>query len=457
MRSDSLRLRLLRRLLWPLILMLAIGESTAYLLAQRIAIDSYDMDLLDDALDLSKQVQERGGHLFLELPTVAKQMLENNNGDLVSYAVADASQALVAGDVSLIGLLGVSVPENYSFSDTQIDKSVRRTIILRSKVNEKPIFVIVSETVKNRTHLMARLFISMLVLGGILILMAVVIILAGVSNGLRPLQALHDEIVSRSATDLSPIDAMGSASELKVIIRGINELLEKLAVAFSDHRRFIANAAHQLRTPLAALAAQIEVGLVSPPTNVEATLQQLLMTTRRTAHLANQFLSLARLEHTEQSVSEREDIDFNDLIRDVTSDFLPLAAKKDVDMGFDLVPFRTIGSRLLLRELLSNILDNAIRYVPQSGLVQVTLSRDGDAAQLSIADNGPGVALTDLDKLGVPFYRLTSKEPDSSGLGLAIAFEIARLHNAVLWFSTGIGGLGLSVNIRFRPLAEVPG
>ena len=449
MRTDSLRFRLLRRLLWPLILMLALGEGMAYLLAQRVAIDSYDMDLLDDALDLAKQVEERNGHLLLELPKAAAQMLQNNNGDQVNYVVTDESKRIIAGDQTLVPLLDGVAPENYAFNDNRFNGRVFRTIVLREKVNGKTIFVIVSETTGNRRHLMARLLVSMLVLGGIVILVAVVIILTGVSKGLKPLQSLHDDIVSRSVNDLRPIEEVGAASELKVIIHGINELLKKLAASFSDHRRFIANASHQLRTPLAALSGQIEVAQASPPKDIGATLQQLLDTTRRTAHLANQFLSLARLEHTEQSISEREAVDLNDLIRDVTSDFLPIAAKKNVEMSFEIVPFTMSGSRLLLREMLSNILDNAIRYVPQNGSVQVRIRREAGTTILSIADNGPGVATSDIEKLGVPFYRLTSKEPDSSGLGLAIVFEIARLHDASVSFSKGIDGEGLSVNICF--------
>jgi two-component system sensor histidine kinase TctE len=134
---------------------------------------------------------------------------------------------------------------------------------------------------------------------------------------------------------------------------------------------------------------------------------------------------------------------------------LPIAAKKGVELSFDLVPARIMGSRLLLNELLSNILDNAIRYVPVNGCVHVSSCQRGGGLQLTVADNGPGVATTDFEKLGVPFYRLTSKEPDGSGLGLAIAIEIARLHDAEVFFSAGIGGVGFGVNIFFAKILRV--
>ncbi|MDE2260410.1 MAG: HAMP domain-containing histidine kinase, partial [Betaproteobacteria bacterium] len=216
---------------------------------------------------------------------------------------------------------------------------------------------------------------------------------------------------------------------------------------------FIADAAHQLRTPLASLSSQIEVALETPPENDKKLLRELLATTQRTTHLANQLLSLARLEHTEQSMIEVTAVDLQHLFQEVSADFVTLAARKGVDLGFELCPGRVWASPLMLRELLANLLDNAIRYTPAGGKVTVSLQPVEHKVLLSVEDNGPGVPETELKKLGIPFHRLPSDQPEGCGLGLAIVREIGRLHAAEVTFHPGSKGLGLKVVVCFEKLA----
>ena len=260
---------------------------------------------------------------------------------------------------------------------------------------------------------------------------------------------LRDKIASRSSANLQPIEEHSTPAELAPIIHGTNELLANLATAFAGHRRFIADAAHQLRTPLASLSSQIEVALNNPGKDTRELLYQLLATTRRTTHLANQLLSLARLEHTEQSVYEVEAIELKEVFLDATADIVILAARKNVELDFNLQPCQIEGSRLMLRELLVNLLDNAVRYTPPGGKVAAALQADRHNIALTVEDNGPGVPLEDLSKLGTPFHRLASPQSEGCGLGLAIVREIARLHKAEVHFSQGTEGHGLRVSIKF--------
>jgi two-component system sensor histidine kinase TctE len=284
----------------------------------------------------------------------------------------------------------------------------------------------------------------------LLALVSIAAILLGVQRGLTPVQLLRDEIVSRSPSDLRPISESPAPTELAPIIHGINELLANLSTAFASHRRFIADAAHQLRTPLASLSSQIEVGLETPPEDIKVLLRQLLTTTHRTTHLANQLLSLARLEHTEQSMFEVATVDLRQIILDASADIVTLSARKEVELDFDLLPCRIQGSPLMLRELLANLLDNSIRYTPAGGKVAVTLRVDTQHILLSVEDNGPGVPDDELSKLGTPFYRLSFNQSDGCGLGLAIVREIARLHGAEVYFCQNSTGRGLLVRIQFH-------
>jgi two-component system sensor histidine kinase TctE len=429
--SISLRRRLLKWLLWPLAFILLMGSVIAYLFALDAATNVYDLGLLDNALDLSKQVEMQGGGLTIDLP---------NNEDRVSYAAWDDGGRLFSGTAKLLSDGALPEKVNHLFRDVTVDGEQNREVLMRGKFAGRDFYIAVAQTMHGRGHLADGILASILVPEVLLALVSVAAILLGVQRGLSPVQLLRDEIARRSPADLRPIKESPAPSELAPIIHGINDLLSNLAAAFASHRRFIADAAHQLRTPLASLSSQIEVGLENPPADVKVLLRQLLATTQRTTHLANQLLSLARLEHTEQSMHEAVEVDLGQVFLD---------ARKGVELDFDLQPCRMQGSPLMLRELLANLLDNAVRYTPAGGRVAVNLKSGDQAVILSIADDGPGVAEDELLKLGTPFYRLSSGHPEGCGLGLAIVREIARLHGADIGFERAEGGHGLKVSVRF--------
>lgn len=450
MHTDSLRRQLLKRLLWPLVGILLAGSVFAYYFALYSAENAYDLGLLNDALDISRQIEFNHGNMELNLPSAARQMLRTNNEDRVSYAAWDEGGRLFSGNpkLQMSGLLAAG--ENHAFQDIVLNGEPHRAMLLRGKTEGHAFFIAVAQTVHGRDHLTSGIFAGILIPEALLAVVTVAVILLGVRRGLYPVELLRDEILRRSSNDLSPIEENAAPAELTPIIHGINELLGNLTTAFASHRRFIADAAHQLRTPLAALSSQIEVALKVPPADEKILLRQLLATTQRTTHLANQLLSLARLEHTEQFMYEVATVELQSVLQESAADFVTLAARKGVELDFDLSPCRIAGSSLLLRELISNLLDNAVRYTGAGGRIYVSMQSKLQYVWLVVEDNGSGVAEKELAQLGTPFHRLPSGQSEGCGLGLAIVREITRLHGAEIFFTRGSEGKGLRASIKFH-------
>ncbi|MDB6063623.1 MAG: Sensor protein QseC [Verrucomicrobiaceae bacterium] len=446
--DHSLRRLLLQRLLWPLIPILLLGAIFSYGLAQHAAVNAFDSGLLDDARDLARQIQWRNNSFVFELPIAAADMLAINNEDRVVYSISTGDGQPIAGDKSLLTLVSLRPKNEYELYDIQLSGKLYRTVVLRQTLGGTELFVVVAQTVKGRQYLLREIFFSMLLLGGTLVIASIAVVVSGVRSGLKPVEILRNEIARRSTSDLQPLSETFVPIELRPIVHGINELLAKLAASFAGYRRFIADAAHQLRTPLAALGSQLEVNIAQPPANVAALLQQLLATTQRTSHLANQLLSLARLEHTDGSTIDSRPVDVLDLIQDVASDFVLRAARNNVELEFEIERLSVPGSALLLRELLSNLLDNAVRYAPANTVITVSLKRRNKEIELIVADTGPGASATDLLKLGMPFFQLASSVPGGCGLGLAIVREIAKIHLGEVIFESDTQSRGFIARVK---------
>lgn len=449
MHTNSLQRQLLIRLLWPITIILLAGSVFAYFFARHSASYAYDLGLLNDALDISKQVVVQNGNVTLNLTTVENQMLQTNNVDHVSYAAWNGNDQVFSGNAKFKMPNILVSDENHLFQDVVQNGERYRAILLRSKIEGHDFYIAVAQTVHGRDHMIGGIFASILFPEILLALVSIAAILLGVKRGLSPIVLLRDQISSRSSNDLKPIEESTAPAELAPIIHGINELLENLSTSFSSHRRFIADAAHQLRTPLAALSSQIEVALETPPADENFFLHQLLSTTQRTTHLANQLLSLARLEHTEKFMYAAADVELQKVIQETAADFVSLSARKGIELEFNLTPCNVAGSALMLRELLSNLLDNAVRYTPAGGRIWVSLKPLDKSILLTVEDNGSGVQEEELIKLGTPFHRPPSNQTVGCGLGLAIVREITRLHGAEVFFAQGKNKQGVVVSIQF--------
>ena len=448
---HSLRSIYLRGMLWVLLPTLLIGTTLSYFYAFQSIQKVYDLDLLDDANDLVHQVQLHESELVLDLPLAARQMLLSNNEESVIYAVWDEKGTLLSGNPHLLEFAkNMKYEGSYQFRTVNFSGHDHRMICMQDAVSGRPIYVAVAETTAAINQLLLHVFIGFVFLGLLLTLFSVIGIVLGVRRGLVPIEKLRSIIAHRLPQDFSALPEETAPLELRPIIHGVNELLEKLEKSVLDHRRFVTDAAHQLRTPLAVLRSKLEVALSHPAENNTALLQQLFDITLRTSHLASQLLSLSRVENSGLIETNFTAVDLPGALREITANFVVPAEKNHIRLNFKMSPCSVYGDRILLQELFANLLDNAIRYSGSGSHVDIALEKSGSLVQLSISDNGVGVSADGLAKLGQPFFRGNTADAEGCGLGLAIVMEIVKLHKASLTFSVPANGKGLRV-IIFLP------
>jgi two-component system sensor histidine kinase TctE len=272
---------------------------------------------------------------------------------------------------------------------------------------------------------------------------------------LRPLLQLRNEVARRSSQDLSPLPENKVVAEVRPLIHSFNGLMERLDESLILKRRFIADAAHQLRTPLGGLKAQAELAqLLDDPVEIRHSLQQISRAADHAAHLANQLLLLARAEPGAQD--SMEELDLAGLARDVTRYWVQHALHKSIDLGFEIADsdFLIAGNALLLGEMLNNLIDNALRYTPSGGHVTVRISRDDETVVLEVEDNGLGIQECERERVFERFYRVLGSNQEGCGLGLSIVREVADRHCAEVSLLSGAEGVGTLVRITFRAASQ---
>ena len=278
-----------------------------------------------------------------------------------------------------------------------------------------------------------------------------------VHRALRPLAQVADALSQRSRQDLGPIDESRGPPEVRPMIAALNRMFSLVKEQAEGQRRFVADAAHQLRTPLAALQSQVEAwaeALHGGPSVVLSAeqIERLLGAARRTTQLANQLLALSRADARTSGVLPMERIDVKALCESLLEDFLETAVRRQIDLGLDVMPVAVAGQGWLLRELLSNLVDNALKYTPAGGTVTLRCGKRPGGVRLEVEDDGPGVPASALPRLFDRFYRVPGAPGEGTGLGLAIAQEIARSHRSVLRAQPGSGGRGLRMTVDLPAL-----
>jgi two-component system sensor histidine kinase TctE len=284
-----------------------------------------------------------------------------------------------------------------------------------------------------------------------------------VRRALRPLLELKDAVEGRSPRDLTPLDASGSPDEVRPLVLSLNRLFALVNAQAESQRRFVADAAHQLRTPLAGLQAQVEAWALPAGDSITLRaeqLQKLRDATRRTSQLATQLLALSRADAGRSSTEPRQPVDLKTLCEQVLEEFLDAAATKQIDLGLEAIPVQASGYAWLLHELLANLVDNALRYTPAGGHVTLRCGPqagpEAGAARvvLEVEDDGPGVPEPERERLRERFYRLPGSPGEGNGLGLAIADEIARVHHSLLQIGSGAQGRGLRCSLVLDAVRE---
>ncbi|HEX6136998.1 MAG TPA: ATP-binding protein [Casimicrobiaceae bacterium] len=277
-----------------------------------------------------------------------------------------------------------------------------------------------------------------------------VLIWMGVGRGLLPLDTMSRAVAKRRPDALAPLAETGLPDELRPLVASLNGLLERLAGALAAQRRFTADAAHELRTPLAALKLQLDLARrATQPAALAAALDDLEAGVARTSHVVEQLMTLARVE-PEAMPQKRTDCDLVALAKDAIVARAALAADKSIDLGLArATPATVSGDPASLAILLSNLLDNALRYTPRGGRIDVAVDRDDAAVTLAVADSGPGIAPEERERVFDRFYRGAVNEESGSGLGLSIVRRIADAHRATITLDAPPQGSGLVVRVRF--------
>ena len=454
-REPSIRRQLIFWLVLPLSIALIFSALVVYKLAVDFVTEAYDRALYDSALDLSRRMRLRQGGLFVDLPPAAADMLEIDDLDRVYYAVRSDSGQLVIGQPDLPPPPPVLDRRPHYYYGVYRGQRIR---LVALRVHYDPddeqalALVVVGETLLRRQLLGQEILVAVAVSHVVLIAMICISVYLGVGHGLLSLGDMRRQIESRSHRDLTPIDEPRAPREVRPLVHAINAMMERLRNAILAQQRFIADAAHQLRTPLAGLKTHAELALrEETEAGMRGRLRALMLATDRSTHLARQLLMLARAEPEAGAAAPMTTLDLTALAKQVTSDWVPRAIERRIDLGAStdesVVPIQ--ANAVLVQELLGNLLDNAIRYTPAGGRVTVRVRSDGTEAALSVEDNGPGIPIADRDRVFERFQRLNENSSEGCGLGLAIVREIAELHGAQVSVEDGPQGAGTRVRVTF--------
>ncbi len=454
--TNTLRQKLLRWVMIPMTVLLLINVVLIYQFSLVSANHVHDRFLLHTSKILLDQLRTHEDRVEFNLHEGALNMLSSDNQDKVYYQLSGWQQEYRFGSPALplppgeVGATPVYYQAEYQGQPVRMMAAIMPT----TSVASGRVTVLIAKTLVLHAEHVQEWIWRVLPAQFMLILFAGVAVWWGVGRGLKPLLQLRDELTRRSSLDLSPLPENEIVAELRPLIRGFNELMERLDDSMEVQLRFVADAAHQLRTPLSGLKAQAELALfLEDPSEIRHSLRQIERGADHAAHLANQLLVLARSEHGTQNQASMVELDLAALARNVTENWVQKAIINKIDLGFEdgIGRGSVIGNTLLLGEMLTNLIDNALRYTQTGGQVTVRIASQDEAVVLEVEDNGPGIPEGERERVFERFYRVLGTNKDGCGLGLAIVREIADRHEAQVFLSSGADGVGMLMRIRFRP------
>ena len=442
-------------MLTPLLLLWPISLALTWLVAQGIANKPFDRALEFNVQALAQLITVQNQRVSFNLPQPAREILRADDSDEVYYQVLGVKGEFLSGerelplptdeDKGLPGevrlrddeLRGVPVRVAYTWVKLPIPATA-------TTGSTQPALVQVAETREKRSVLATEIIKGVMLPQFVILPLAVLLVWMALARGIKPLHLLEQRIRRRRPDDLSPLDDKAVPLEVAPLVQSVNDLLTRLNDSIATQKRFLADAAHQLKTPLAGLRMQADLAQREGTStdDLKKSLQQIGRSSIRATHTVNQLLALARAESGGIHIP-RKPCDLARLTIDVVQDCVPRALDKRIDLGFEGVQPGTPGVWLdgnltLLQELVRNLVDNAINYTPSSperpGVVTARVLADtfGRVLLLQVEDSGPGIAEAERELVFQPFYRALGNEADGSGLGLPIVLEIARQHGATV-------------------------
>lgn len=455
---SSISEKLLRVLLVPLCVMFALTALIAYNLAAWFANDSYDKELLNAAHAVAARLSKDANGLVADLPAAVQEVLRHNDRDQFFYQVLNPRRERLAGDAILPMPVTEINTDTPSFRNAVVNSQSVRIARIRVPLHDSDdelVIVQAARTLNARNELVHCIFLSIVIPQIFLGLLGVVCVRYGVKDGLDPMIQLSDEIRQRSQWDLNSINVANCPTEMIPFIDALNSLFHRIDSHIEEQKRFVANAAHQLRTPVAGLRAYIEYGrrISNDNPNFSEVLNQLDAGTDRISELVGGLLVLARA--SERRIKQLDYVDLNDLSSEVTSDLIRQAASKRVEIFFQPSSRHSVvlGDKAELREMLTNVVNNAVTYSPNGSVVNVTV-KAGPPPVVVVQDNGPGIPLKERQRVFERFYRVLGTKVNGTGLGLAIVQEIAQSHRATVELLDPHGHKGTLVKITFSGMKE---
>jgi two-component system sensor histidine kinase QseC len=334
------------------------------------------------------------------------------------------------------------------YSETQIDGKPWRVLTRWDKQHE--FMIQVAEPLAAREKLVRHIALKVLLPTLVILPVLTVLIWLAVGAGLKPLNLLKKEVKQRTAERLEPVSMAGVPDEVVPLTQALNDLFARLQYAFEGERRFTADAAHELRTPLAALKTQAQVAMrATDDAERQTALENVLHGVDRATHLLEQLLTLARVD-PEAAATGHEPIELRSLAASVLANLAPFAHGKQIELSLEDGPAGQLsGNPAQLIVLIRNLLDNAVRYTPEGGSVSVSIKQDQGSTVLEVCDTGPGIPEQEKAQVLERFYRIPGNVAEGSGLGLSIVQRIAELHHARLELANGVNGKGLRVSVVF--------
>lgn len=433
---QTLRRRLLLYLFVPLSALLLLSLSVDYRIAFVPANEAYDHALMDDVIDLAGRVVDDGYSLHLNMSKATQTALASNLDDDEFMAVFRPDGSLLAGDPDLHPEDGGPALLPVLNDDMLRGKRVRKATY-RFATSQGTAIVVIAETVHKRERAASNILFGLILPSLLLIALTLVIVHFGIRNGLRPLGRLGEEIGRRTPNDLTPLPDTDIPGEAAPLVHSINRLLKELHAASSAHEKFLADAAHQLKTPLAGLQTQFELLTAELPTAHQGRVVQIRDALGRLSRLTHQLLAFARSAPEALPAYTRQTVDLARLAGDQASFWFDRANVRAVDIEFRLSSAPVHGIEWLLRELMNNLIDNAIAHSGPGSHVTVRCGQMNAQVFFEVEDEGPGIAATDRPHIFERFYRAAG-DGGGSGLGLAIVKEVAERHAASIALETPV-------------------
>ena len=446
--TSSISRQLILWLAIPLMLLALCGALVHYFNSVAPGVISSDRRLKEAANALMAHVVIKSGQVTLDAGGEGRPALPTP--DSIVYALRDSQGRLLAGDAQLPAVRMTSETSQL-IAMAQVDHHSVRTLTTRFDTRAG-VIIITTADMRPGTEPAARYgLMSTLLWDFVQLDITLVLVWVGIQLGLRPVRRLRNEIAERSPLDLRPIMESSVPREIAPVVVTLNRLFQMLRTAVQSQQQFIANTAHQLRTPIAGMQAQLDLLAAEPAAQpIKGRLLTLQEGIRQLAHAANQLLTLARADPGANLAAKNQTVDLKAILGEVAAKFFDRALQANIDLGIEAQPASIHGDPSLLDDLVSNLVDNALKYTPAGGVVTVRSGLKNGKAYLAVEDDGPGIPEAERPRVRQRFYRSPNSAGHGSGLGLAIVDEIAALYGASVTLGSGAHGRGTLVLVQFK-------